>query len=142
MNGKIPRRCYLNKQVPAETAITSAIDLVESLGADIRLTRATTLLSEALNAVSDFIDDTNLEKYELNSIEHRLAALEQHTDAYITIDEHAASIASEIKPMKKEILNIIIEALRTAPAFAVAQGRNLPYGATIQKIISEIEKKL
>jgi len=52
----IPRRAYLEKQVPAERAIREAIDAVESLPADTRLTDAVVLLGQAKDKVSDYID--------------------------------------------------------------------------------------
>lgn len=57
MTDKIPRRACLYLHVPAETAITAAIDAVENLGADVRLTEAVNLLSEARDKVSDYIDE-------------------------------------------------------------------------------------
>jgi hypothetical protein len=54
---EISRRNQLNLNLPAEIAIHKAIQEVELIGADIRLTRAVILLSEARNLVSDFLDD-------------------------------------------------------------------------------------
>lgn len=36
--GNVPRRCYVDKQTPAERAIQAAVDAVEQVGADVRLT--------------------------------------------------------------------------------------------------------
>ena len=55
----IPRRAYVQKQVPAERAIQAAIDAVESLGADVLLTEAVTLLGRAKDKVGDFIDSVS-----------------------------------------------------------------------------------
>jgi len=52
----IPRRCYVDKMTPGELAIREAIRVVESLGADVRLTKAVMLLVEAQDKVADFID--------------------------------------------------------------------------------------
>ena len=52
----IPRRNQLNKCTIQELAIYKAIELVEKLGADEKLTRAVMLLSEAKDIVSDYID--------------------------------------------------------------------------------------
>jgi hypothetical protein len=51
-----PRRNRLDLNEPAELAIHNAIQEVEKLPADERLTRAVTLLSEAKDMVADFID--------------------------------------------------------------------------------------
>jgi len=51
-----PRRFYIDKMIPAELAIREAMLKVEELGADIRLTKAVTLLGEAGDKVADFID--------------------------------------------------------------------------------------
>jgi hypothetical protein len=52
----IPRRCFVEKRVAAETAIAAAMAEVEKMGADVRLTRAVILLGEAKNAVGDYVD--------------------------------------------------------------------------------------
>jgi hypothetical protein len=41
---------------PAELAITKAIEEVEKIGADVRLTNAVINLSDARNHVADYID--------------------------------------------------------------------------------------
>lgn len=51
-----PRRNQLDKCVPAELAIYNAMQEVEKVGADVKLTDAITKLREALNLVADFID--------------------------------------------------------------------------------------
>lgn len=56
-NDELPRRCYVDKMEPAELTIMKAIDIVEAMGADERLTDAVTLLGEAKDKVSDFIDN-------------------------------------------------------------------------------------
>jgi hypothetical protein len=53
---EIPRRMRLDLKRPAELAIYNAMQEVEKIGADIRLTEAITLLSKAKDLVSDFID--------------------------------------------------------------------------------------
>jgi hypothetical protein len=52
----IPRRIQLEKFTPAEKAIYDAVQAVESVGADVRLTRAVMLLQEARNMVADYVD--------------------------------------------------------------------------------------
>lgn len=54
---EIPRRNRLDKCVPAELAISKAMEEVEKLPADVKLTDAIVKLSEARNLVSDFIDN-------------------------------------------------------------------------------------
>jgi hypothetical protein len=54
----IPRRHYVNKLIPAERAIYDAIQIVEALGADIRLTDVVIRLSEAKDRLSDWADAT------------------------------------------------------------------------------------
>lgn len=52
----IPRRAYLNKLTPAEIAIWNAIQAVEELPADVRLTDAVNLLIKAKDKVGDYVD--------------------------------------------------------------------------------------
>lgn len=54
----IPRRNQLDKLVPVETSIFNAIQDVEKLPADERLSKAQILLGEAKDLVSDYIDST------------------------------------------------------------------------------------
>jgi hypothetical protein len=42
---------------PAEMAITVAMNTVEDMPADIRLTKAVVLLGEARDLVADYVDD-------------------------------------------------------------------------------------
>lgn len=53
-----PRRMILEQNTPAEKSIYDAIQEVEKIGADVRLTDAINLLSKARGLVSDFIDET------------------------------------------------------------------------------------
>lgn len=59
---KTPRRNQLNLNVPAELAITDAMYKVEELGCSPNLTKVITLLSEAKDILSDYIDNTKVEK--------------------------------------------------------------------------------
>ena len=43
----IPRRIRIDLMTPGELAICNAIDAVEAMGADVRLTEAVILLSQA-----------------------------------------------------------------------------------------------
>lgn len=56
MSSNIPRRAYVERLTPAETAIRNAILEVESLGADVRLTDAVILLQAAKDSVGDYVD--------------------------------------------------------------------------------------
>lgn len=55
----IPRRIRIDLMKPAELAIYNAMQEVEKLGADIRLTTAVIKLQEASTLVSDYIDDND-----------------------------------------------------------------------------------
>jgi hypothetical protein len=54
---EIPRRNRLDKCTPAELAIYAAMEQVEIVGADIKLTNAIIKLQEAKELVSDFVDE-------------------------------------------------------------------------------------
>jgi hypothetical protein len=56
-----PRRCYVDKMVPAELAITQAMYAVEAMPPDVRLTDAVTLLDKAREKVADFVDGLKAE---------------------------------------------------------------------------------
>ena len=56
MENEIPRRNRLDLNVPAEKAIYDAMQEVEKLPADVKLTEALTLLAKAKDLVSDFVD--------------------------------------------------------------------------------------
>jgi len=53
---EIPRRNRLDLNTPAEKAIYEAIQEVEELGADVKLTEAVTLLVKAKDMVADYVD--------------------------------------------------------------------------------------
>ena len=52
----IPRRVYVPSWTAAERAIQAAVDEVEKMGADVRLTDAIILLGAAKSAVADVVD--------------------------------------------------------------------------------------
>ena len=52
-----PRRQQLDKCTLAELAIYKAMEEVEKIGADVRLTDAINKLNEARNLVADFVDE-------------------------------------------------------------------------------------
>lgn len=56
MNG-IPRRIRLDLSTPGELAIRAAVGIVESMGADVRLTDAVVLLGAARERVADYVDN-------------------------------------------------------------------------------------
>lgn len=53
----ITRRADTQRWTEAEKAISEAIRVVESIGADVRLTDAVILLGAAQDSVADFVDD-------------------------------------------------------------------------------------
>ena len=56
MSNEIPRRNRIDLYVNAEKVIHDAIQVVERMGADTRLTRAVIALGKAQAHVSDFVD--------------------------------------------------------------------------------------
>lgn len=60
MSDEIPRRCKVERLVPAELAIRAAMLVVEEMPADMRLTRAVVLLQEARDRVADFVDGVSV----------------------------------------------------------------------------------
>jgi hypothetical protein len=54
--GTILRRNRLDLMAPVEIAIFTAMQEVEKIGADVKLTNATMLLQQARDLVSDFIE--------------------------------------------------------------------------------------
>jgi hypothetical protein len=52
----IPRRNRMDFWSPGECAIQGAVNVVEGMGADVRLTDAVILLGKAREAVADFVD--------------------------------------------------------------------------------------
>lgn len=60
MIDRFPRRNCLNFCTPAELAIYKAMEEVEKIGADERLTVAVTKLIEARELVADFIDENDI----------------------------------------------------------------------------------
>lgn len=57
MTYEIQRRNRLDLNVPAELAITNAIQEIEKMGWDVRLTNAQNLLHQAKELVSDHVDE-------------------------------------------------------------------------------------
>jgi len=63
MSDDIPRRARIDKFVPAEKAIFDAVDAVEGLPPDERLTDAVVLLQRARDLVADFVDGIETKRY-------------------------------------------------------------------------------
>ena len=57
MTENLARRTCVHKLTPAELAIRRAMDEVEKLPADVRLTDAVTLLDAAGDSVADYVDN-------------------------------------------------------------------------------------
>lgn len=60
VNG-IPRRNRIDLLTPAEKSIYDAMQEVEEIGADIKLTDAVTLLQQARDKVADYIEEKGLD---------------------------------------------------------------------------------
>lgn len=52
----MPRRAHLDRHTPAEQSLHAALNAVEMLGADPKLTEAVTKLSEAKDLVADWLE--------------------------------------------------------------------------------------
>lgn len=59
MENGVPRRMRLDLATPAELAIYNAMQEVEKLPADERLTKAVVLLGQAKEWVADYVDNDN-----------------------------------------------------------------------------------
>ncbi len=57
MSDQIPRRIRIDLLTPAERAIYDAVQAVEALPPDVRLTQAVILLQQAREFVADFVDE-------------------------------------------------------------------------------------
>lgn len=57
MSNTIPRSHRMDQWTPAERAIHDAVQAVEEMGADVRLTKAVRLLAEAQASVAAFVDE-------------------------------------------------------------------------------------
>jgi hypothetical protein len=60
---EIPRRARLDLFTPAERAIYDAVQAVEAVGADVRLTDAVILLQAARDSVADYVDGVEKRRY-------------------------------------------------------------------------------
>lgn len=57
MSNVVPRRNRIDLNTPAEMAIRAAVDAVEILRADSRLTEIVLMLDRAREKLADFVDD-------------------------------------------------------------------------------------
>ena len=107
-----PRRNRLDLNTPAEKAIYDAIQEVEKVGADTRLTGAVIKLSEARNLVADFIDGiakpqpTFLERLKTERIE-----LKERFDRLNAFNQ--SEKADLIDPIQKSLLLVQAGAMYT-----------------------------
>lgn len=58
-NCEVPRRCRLDLNTVPEISIRNAINEVEKIGADPRLTDVVVLLNNAFELLADFTDASN-----------------------------------------------------------------------------------
>lgn len=56
-DNKFPRRSCVYLLSPAEKAVYDAVQAVENVGADVRLTEAIVLLSQARENLADYFDE-------------------------------------------------------------------------------------
>lgn len=63
MKDEIPRRACMSLLTPAEHAIFAALQEVESMPADVRLTDAVVLLGAARHSVADYVDGIDKRRY-------------------------------------------------------------------------------
>jgi hypothetical protein len=80
-----PRRCYIDRLTPAETAIHEAMVAVESLGADVRLTEAVTALATAKSLVADFVDGVETPRVQL------------HAGGFVTASDVASAVRDAVE---------------------------------------------
>lgn len=105
-----PRRNQLDKCTTAELAIYKAVEEVENIGADQRLTGAVMKLNDARILVANFVDEIPLPGFlerlidEKNELDVKSAKLE----SFLLTDK-----AKEIEPIQLSLLNIQLNAMQT-----------------------------
>lgn len=79
MKNEIPRRNRLDLNCSAEIAIYNAMQEIEKMAADERLTKAQILLTEASGLIADYIDEVGLDAVDLiaNSLNNELKKLNE-----------------------------------------------------------------
>jgi len=87
MKNEFSRRVQLDKLAPAEKAIYDAIQEVEKVGADVKLTESIILLLKAKDLVSDYVDIQSLKE----EVSH-LMVLVENKNAYIDTLENGPSL--------------------------------------------------
>ena len=92
MSNEIPRRIRMDLWHPAELAIQNAVNEVEKMAADVRLTNAVILLGKARESVADFIDDVTRKDESASEKAHRLV----HELSHILpdLDQHLHDVIS------------------------------------------------
>ncbi len=107
----VPRRIRIDLQTPAEAAIRAAVDAVEALPPDVRLTEAVKLLGAAREKVSDYVDATQPVPWEvaLEALRPQIEALcEKHGP------ERAAEMIGEV--FRAHGSNVSVTYQKTGPS--------------------------
>lgn len=68
MSNERPRRIQWEKLTPAERSICAAMEVVEEVGADPRLTDAVVLLQQARDKVADYVDGIESQGHKVKPI--------------------------------------------------------------------------
>lgn len=79
--GDVPRRARMDQWCEAELKIQEAVDSVEAMGADVKLTKAVILLGQARESVADYLDGT--EQPWVNQVEAVLGQAREVKDHYV-----------------------------------------------------------
>jgi hypothetical protein len=95
---EIPRRCRIDLMVPAELAIRAAVETVEEMAADVRLTEAVILLGRAQERVADFVDG-------VKPMNTRIASPTPTTGS--TAPSDSARANGERNPLQGELFDLI-----------------------------------
>lgn len=95
---EIQRRNQLAFNTPAEKAIYNAMQEVEKVGADVKLTKIVTLLSKAKDTLSDYIDKVENESRlsELCDAKNRLDKAMRYPDVNYEIGERVKVLVQNI----------------------------------------------
>lgn len=99
----IPRRIQVDKFTPAEKAIYDAQGAVEAMPADVRLTKAGTLLQQARDAVADFVDGVQPPEPKSPGVAERLAGRDV---IYLCADRRVVRVATRDRPPTTEEINL------------------------------------
>lgn len=105
METKTPRRNRLDLNTQAEHAIRNAVNEVEKVGADERLTEAVKLMNKANELVADFVDENpppvpSITKYtEITSHEKACEVLGKNPAESTTTDQQITDVAKAINKL-------------------------------------------